>query len=263
MTARRRILILDDEPKVAFFLQESLEALGRNFEVISVSSSDEALRELERAKFDLLVTDQRMPGINGLELVQRVQEHHPDTRFILITAYGSDDTLAEARRLGAYRYFTKPFHIDDFVQTVVDALDRNDSQPKEPLPDRHTDVVNAQLEELRREIGAQCVLAVTVGGTLVARVGTLPGIDLEQLLGLAAEGFSCSLAMANYLGGTQAGNLTYYEGANHDVYTANVQDDLFIVIVFDRRIQASRIGIVWLYLRRAIDHLRRVMMRVP
>ena len=263
MTAKRRILILDDETRVAFFLQESLEASGHDFEVISVSSSEEALAEVSREKFDLLIADQRVPGMNGLELVEQVRASHPDTQFILITAYSSESVLAQARRLGAYRYFTKPFHIEDFVQTVVDALENNNSRPREPVPGQQADLVGVRLEELRREVGAQCVLASTAGGILVAKAGAPLGVDLEALLRLAADDFTTSFALARHLGGTQTGNLTYYEGASHDVYTASVKDDLFLVIVFDRRIQASRIGIVWLYARRAIENLRRMMVGVP
>lgn len=263
MTSRRRILILDDESRVAFFLRESLEAAGQNFEVISVSSPEEALQEVNRAKFDLLVTDQRMPGMDNLELVERVQERHPDTQFILISSYSSEETLAKAQRLGAYRYFTKPFHLEDFVQTVVDALEKNNDRPRELVPDRCVDIVCVRLEELRREVGAQCALVSTGGGTLVAQAGALADLDPQQLLRLAANDFNTSSAVAHYLGGTQTGNLTYYEGASHDVYMASVQDDQFLVIVFDRRIQTSRIGIVWLYTRRAIESLRRLTSAHP
>jgi CheY-like chemotaxis protein/predicted regulator of Ras-like GTPase activity (Roadblock/LC7/MglB family) len=260
MTARRRILIVDDETKVAFFLQESLEALGHNFEVVSVSSTKEALREINRKRFNLLVTDQRMPDMEGLELIEQVQKRYPETQFILITAYGSEDVLAKAQRLGAYRFFTKPFHIEDFVQTVLEALqEKANSQPRESLSNQHVDVLSSRLEELRREVGAQCVLASTSSGTLVTQVGVLSGLDAGQLLQLAAEGFAASSAMTQYLGGNHTSNLNYHEGAKYDIYTSSVHDDLFLVIIFDRRVQASRIGIVWLYARRAIESLRRVM----
>jgi CheY-like chemotaxis protein len=252
MTARQRILIVDDETKVAFFLRESLEALGHNFEVLSVSTPEEALRHVNLKRFDLLVTDQRMPGMNGLDLIRQVQEIHPETQFILITAYGTDNVLTQAQNLGTYRYFTKPFHIEDFVQTVLEALqERAGSQPLDPWSDPPLDVLSSRLEELRREVGAQCVLASASNGTLVAQAGVLTGLDMRQLLSLAAE--------AHYLGGDHISNLNYFEGTSHDIYTANVHDDLFIVIVFDRRMQASRIGIVWLYVRRAIESLRRLV----
>lgn len=263
MTPRRRILILDDEKKVAFFLRESLDTLGYEFEVVSVTSTREALREVRRKPFDLVITDQNLPGMKGLELIERVQERSPETRFILITAYGSEELLAQARRLGAYHYLTKPFHVEEFVQTVLDALQEGNGVPRQALPDRHVDVLNVRLEELRREVGAQCVAASTANGAIVTQAGGLSDSYMEELVHLAADDFGTSLAMARLLGGTHTGNLSYYEGVRYDVYIANVEDDLFLVIVFDRRVQASRIGIVWLYARRAIENIRRVRSATP
>jgi CheY-like chemotaxis protein/predicted regulator of Ras-like GTPase activity (Roadblock/LC7/MglB family) len=264
MTTRQRILIVDDETKVAFFLQESLEALEHNFEVVSVSSAEEALHRVNHKQFDLLVTDQRMPGMNGLELVQKMQERQPGTRFILITAYGSEDILIQAQRLGAIGYFTKPFHIEDFIQTVLGALqEKVDSHSKSPLSEQHVDVLGRRLEELRREVGAQCVLAASAAGDLLVQAGVPSGLDAERLLALSADGFVASSAMSHYLGGHCSNNLTYYEGSDHDIYVANVHDDLFLLIIFDRRVQASRIGIVWLYARRAVENLYRLTALSP
>ena len=260
MIAARHILIVDDETKVAFFLRESLEALGHNFQVVSVSSTEEALQETQRRKFDLIVTDQRMPDMDGLELIRQVQARDLDTQFILITAYGSEDVLAQARQLGAYRYFTKPFHIGDFVETVLDILQQDTNhQPQATLSDQHADLLSSRLEELRREIGAQCLLAVNAIEELVAQTGVTTDLEIKPLLRLVSSEFPISTSMMHYLGGNQPSNLNYYEGANHDIYTANVHENLFLVLVFDRRVQASRIGIVWLYVRRAVENLRRLM----
>ncbi len=264
MTARQRILIVDDETKVAFSLQESLQVLEHDFEVVSVSTAEEALHRVDRKRFDLLVTDQRMPGMNGLELAQKMQERHPGTQFILITGYGSEDILIQAQRLGAIGYFTKPFHIEDFVQTVLGALQEGAaSRPRGPLSEQRVDVLGHRLEELRRDAGAQCVLAASSVGALVAQAGVLTGLDAEQLLSLATDGFLASSAMSHYLGGRSSNNLIYYEGADHDIYVANVHDDLFLLIVLDRRVQASRIGIVWLCARRAVETLYRLMALSP
>ena len=84
--SKKRILIVDDEKKVAFFLQESLEDLGDNYEVISAETAEAALQQIESQPFDLIITDLRMPGINGLELMKRVRDISPETRTILITA---------------------------------------------------------------------------------------------------------------------------------------------------------------------------------
>jgi predicted regulator of Ras-like GTPase activity (Roadblock/LC7/MglB family) len=146
---------------------------------------------------------------------------------------------------------------------VVDALENNGDTAAQPSPEAQVGGLSNRLEGLRREIGAQCVLVSTADATLVAQAGAPTGLDLEQLLQLTASHFSTSLALAQYLGGTHIGNLTYYEGASHDVYMANVEEDLYLVMVFDRRVQASRIGIVWLYARRAIEGLRRLRTSVP
>jgi len=258
MTARQRILIVDDETKVAFFLQESLEALGHDFEVVGVSSTVEALQAAHHARFDLLVTDQRMPGMDGLELIRRVQKLHPDMQSILITAYGSEDTLSQAQKIGAFRYFTKPFHIEDFVQTVLEALNEPGRQGRPGfLPDQPVDRLTARLEELRREVGAQSVVACDGAGIVLAQVGIFNGVDPDSLFPLAADSFVASAQMGRLLGGAQTDNLIFHQGISHDVYLAGVHDNLFLVIVFDRLIQASRIGIVWLYTRRAIENLRR------
>jgi len=111
MATDKRILIVDDEDKVAFFLRESLEELGRDFVVEAAGSAEEALEKMAAQPFNLIISDLRMPGIDGLELLEQVKEQNPDTRLILMTAYGSDEVEAEARRLEIYQYITKPFHI--------------------------------------------------------------------------------------------------------------------------------------------------------
>jgi len=103
-------------------LREGLAGLGERYEVISTDSAESALRELDANPFDLVVTDFRLPGLNGLQLMERLQKFSPNTRTILITAYGSDEVEAAAYRLCARRYLTKPFRIEDFVRTVREAL---------------------------------------------------------------------------------------------------------------------------------------------
>jgi len=124
----RHILIVDDEPKVAFFLRQALERLNRNYRVTIAHSGEEALEVLGRSSLDLLVTDLRMPGISGLELIRRVRESSPQTRVILITAYGSEEVKVEAYRLDAHGYITKPFDIEQFAEVVQEALTPSEAE---------------------------------------------------------------------------------------------------------------------------------------
>ena len=120
--AVRNILIVDDESKVAFLLGKALERCDNDYQVSIAHSGEEALRLLGKSPVDVLVTDMRMPGVSGLELIRWVRSASPDTRTILMTAYDNPQVEAEAHDLGAHCYITKPFSIDLFTQKVQDAL---------------------------------------------------------------------------------------------------------------------------------------------
>ncbi len=121
----KRILVVDDEKIVAFFLSETLAELGLEYQVETASSAEDALNKIALEPFSLVITDLRMPGMSGLELIDQVRQISPGTRTILITAYGDDEVEAEARRLGVYDYITKPFQMDRFTQMVERALLRD------------------------------------------------------------------------------------------------------------------------------------------
>jgi len=119
---RARILIVEDEEKVAFFLKESLSDPESRYQVVSASSAEEALSAISALDFDLVIADFRLPGRNGLELIGELGACCPHTQTMLITAYGSEELEAAAYRHNVARYFTKPFRLDKFVQAVHEIL---------------------------------------------------------------------------------------------------------------------------------------------
>ncbi len=250
----KRILIVDDESKVGFFLKETLESLGRGYTVSHVGSGEAALDEMARQPFELVVTDLRMPGMSGMDLLGRVQEVAPATRTILITAYGNDEVENESRRLNAAHYFAKPFPIDEFTAVVQEML--NDQPTDSPVLNHDSlERVSQRLTDLRFEVGAQCILLSDTGGRLLAEVGLTDGLSPESLTQLMGGGFISLFEVARHLHEGHAFNLTYHEGVRYDIYAANVGDHLYLTLVFDRRQGASRIGMVWLYTKRAIQDL--------
>ena len=257
MSNRKRILIVDDEAKVAFFLQESFESLGRNYQVVRADSGESALAEIGQAPFDVVITDFRMPGMSGLELMQRVREKASDTRVILITAYGSDDVEAETRRLQAYRYFTKPFHVEDLIAAVQEAL--REGAASAPgvlvLSGERFDRIAQRLNDLRYEVGAQCILLADITGQLITSVGLTDEVAPPTLTALMGGRFAADFEITRHLREDRSFNLHYHEGVRYDIYSTNVGDQLFLALVFDRRMGASRIGMVWLYTKRAIQDL--------
>jgi DNA-binding response OmpR family regulator len=253
----RHILIVDDEPRVAFILSKALERADHEYKVSIAHSGEEALEALNRSQVDLLITDLRLPGISGLELMRWVRASSPRTRAILITAYGNDEVEAEARRLEAYRYITKPFNVEHFTQAVQEAL--REAAASRPglvvLSDEAFEAITRQLETLRSEIGARCIFLADMLGQRLVEVGITEGLDTATLLSLLAGGFAATSELARYFGSGKAANLNFHEGTRYEIYSATVSDDLFLALVYDRRVQASRIGLVWLYTRRAIENL--------
>jgi len=115
----KRILIVDDEPSILLSLSHILSS--DDTVVITCSRIEEAEEALDRYKFDLAIADIRLSGIygiEGLELLSYIRRISPDTKVIIMTAYGSDEVRESAYMRGAYHYYEKPIDMDDFVEKV-------------------------------------------------------------------------------------------------------------------------------------------------
>ncbi|TMA21974.1 MAG: sigma-54-dependent Fis family transcriptional regulator, partial [Deltaproteobacteria bacterium] len=118
----RRVLIADDEESVRHVLTVLLQERG--YEVRAVADGEEALRELSTRDYDALVTDVKMPKMNGLDLVRAAQGASPETTVIVMSAYGSHDLAIEAMKAGAYDYLGKPFRPDEVLLVLRKAEER-------------------------------------------------------------------------------------------------------------------------------------------
>lgn len=119
-----RILIVDDEQTLVFFLRRGLSEAGLNCNVDVVSSGEEALTKLVFDEYQVLITDLKMPGINGLTLASAARSLHPTIGVILMTAYGSREVEAQAEQLMVDGYLTKPFQMErlrDLVEKILQA----------------------------------------------------------------------------------------------------------------------------------------------
>ena len=102
-----RILIVDDEEIV---IRSCLRILdGDEFHVESVQDGRDALRKIEENSYDVMILDVMMPNIDGLEVLRRVKETHPNVDVIMITGLSQIDTAVQAMKLGAFDYISKPF----------------------------------------------------------------------------------------------------------------------------------------------------------
>ncbi len=118
----KRILIVDDEETITFSLYQSFILSREPYEVVTAETGEEALQKFQEKPFDLVITDIFLPGISGFDLLRQIKKNKPETDFIVITAYGSDDKKEEAQKEGARLYIEKPFDIRDFKKKVMEIL---------------------------------------------------------------------------------------------------------------------------------------------
>lgn len=155
------ILVVDDEKNIRLALEEALEPVG--YEVLSAANGTEAMELLEGRSPALMLLDLKMPGLNGIEVLEQTARTHPDVRVIIITAHGNIDNAVEAMKLGAIDFIQKPFSvaaIRDLVQRVLDreqidaeraeSYDEHMELAKRYISDRHFE---AAREHVKRAIG--------------------------------------------------------------------------------------------------------------
>ncbi len=151
------ILFVDDEPDVLALLRRTFTAAD-GYEAVTVPSGEEALRILAEREVDLLVTDQRMPGMSGVELIERARRIHPELCAILLTAYTDPRDIVDAINRGeVYRYVVKPWEATDLRQTVVRALEQVYLKKERArlLDDAERRLVALEAaSEIAREVGA-------------------------------------------------------------------------------------------------------------
>ena len=126
----------------------------------------------------------------------------------------------------------------------------------------HKDEVAADLEravqrlqDLRFEVGAQVVWLADRAGQVLAEAGMIERVVPGEMVDVVNRSFDSSLQLVQQLREDRSFNLVYHEGARFDIYSSNIDHERFIVLVFDRRQGPNRIGIVWLYTKRAVQDL--------
>jgi len=116
------ILVVDDEGAIRYSISKTLQRLG--YQVHTAESGEEALEMMQRQEYDVVLTDIRMPGLSGVELLARIKEQAPDAVVILLTGYASLETAIESLRLGAHDYLVKPSSSQDIRNSVAEGLER-------------------------------------------------------------------------------------------------------------------------------------------
>jgi CheY-like chemotaxis protein/glycine cleavage system H lipoate-binding protein len=138
MSERKQILVVDDELSVCKSIASALA--DDAFDVSTVLSADEALQELAKRSFDVVISDLMMPGMSGMELLEKIHGTHPDTTVIMITGYPSVRSAVQAVKLGAFDYLPKPFTPNELRSLVSRALSAQEAKRRKDATEPHMKV---------------------------------------------------------------------------------------------------------------------------
>lgn len=117
---KNRILIVDDEQNVRQLIAKVLEKEG--YEILTACNGEEGLEVFQKNNIDLIISDIKMPKMNGIEFLHKVKEQEPGVGFILITAFATMETAIDAIKSGAQDYVTKPFDIKEILNAVKNTV---------------------------------------------------------------------------------------------------------------------------------------------
>jgi DNA-binding NarL/FixJ family response regulator len=221
------ILIVEDQREVSRLLRSALETLESDLDVIEIPSGEEAILHSTNNRVDLLVSDYRLPGMTGIELMHKVHINHPRAKVILVTGQTDPRIRREVAEAGADAFFIKPVPMADFLDAVERHLGLVETLlPPEPISTDDTEIkrtIPDLLAGLRQDLSAIAVLLLNDRGRILARAGDLP--DRENEVALVASLVSIYSAGQNVslqLGQKTSSNWSVFNGGTYDLVFAPV-----------------------------------------
>ncbi len=221
------VLIVEDQREVSRLLRSALETLESDLDVVEIPSGEEAILHSTNNRVDLLVSDYRLPGMTGIELMHKVHINHPRAKVILVTGQTDPRIRREVAEAGADAFFIKPVPMADFLDAVERHLGLVETLlPPEPISTDDTEIqrtIPDLLVGLRQDLSAIAVLLLNDQGRILARAGDLP--DRENEVALVASLLSIYSAGQNVslqLGQKTSSNWSVFNGGTYDLVFAPV-----------------------------------------
>jgi DNA-binding NarL/FixJ family response regulator len=267
-----QLLIIDNQREVRRRLRQSLSVLPVEFHVNEAASGEEALLMLRRLQVDLLVSDVRLAGMDGLELLRKARLRQPGLKAILMAAKVDEQTNRQAAAAGVEAMLGKPLDLGDFLAVVErifglarllppatpEAPVRDESEPAE-----EEDSFSSRLASLRQALQARTTALFDAGGQIVAQAGepveTIWNVDLVPAwLSFWSAGANLSLA----LGADVPKSITYLPGQRSGIYLMPVGASLGLLVAFPPHQPAERYAKVARLLTAAVEDLLHIIARM-
>lgn len=243
------ILIVEDQREVSRLLRSALETLEQKIDVTEIPSGEEAILFSSRNPIDLLVSDFRLPGMTGIELMTKVRKYHPEMKVILITGQTDPKVRQDVADAGADAFFIKPVPMADFLDAVERHLGLVESiLPPEPISHEDksapTPASNLPdlLAQLRQELDAIAVFILGENGRVIARAGDLPDTNDEiSLLSSLLSIYSAGEKVSRLIGQKTASNWYVFDGDKYDLIFAPVGEKHAMLVMGTNLAEESRV----------------------
>jgi CheY-like chemotaxis protein len=249
--SEKRVLIVDDSKDIGRMIAAALGTLDPSVQVKMMSSAEEAVLEITRTTFDLLVIDIRLPGISGLDLSRRIRSRNPNLKIVQISAIDDPQIADEALKAGANAFFHKPISMSEFLKTTAQYLGLRSADTdvqisvefqSEGQSGKMADVLNAT----RKSVGALAVVMSDSRGSLVMQAGRLPDPTLEQsLIPELLEVLLASAKVGVRLGETQPEHVLCFRGPAFHVLVAPIFAGYALMIILKAEKPALRMAIAF------------------
>lgn len=221
----RRILLVDDQRDILKLLRSALDTLKNdNIKIFEAPSGEEALLESTRHKVDLLVTDYKLPGMSGVELMRKIRARHPEVKVILVTGTSDKKARDEMLNAGALAIFDKPIPMADFLDSVERGLGLVQTifppeKPSEQIEGQRHTRISDLIANFRQDVGVDAVFLLNDRGLVQARTGALHDSSMEvSLISALMAVHNASLKVARY---NHQENLDVYHvfsNGDHDLF---------------------------------------------
>ncbi len=126
-----KVIIVDDEIYFATNIAKLLRSNNEKIDTLAVYNAEEALKQLENSSYDIVITDVRMPRMNGIEFIEILKQKWPETSVIVMTAYGAQDIMERAFNIGTLFYIEKPFRIEKLEALIAIASKKSEKETME------------------------------------------------------------------------------------------------------------------------------------
>ncbi len=248
-----RIIIVDNDHRVSNTLRSNLQLSGQSFTIVDTPSGEEALLELSRGGVDLMITDLVLPGISGLELLEKARKESPDARAIIVTGNPSVEARDRAEELGVIAFLTKPLRTSHFLEAVSRGLELQGKGAHAAEEER--EFIAQWLMAMQSELDAEATFLLDNRGEIIVEAGEIDAVDLRMALPALMSAFEAGVEISGVLQKEVPANFMYFDGESYDFYQASVGADHALVIVFQSKKGAKQIGAVLQYSRKAATDL--------